>query len=1155
MTKHPTPLLYRFLTYSSIIALTVLLSLDGQRSTAQEQSPKARGLNPNKPITQYIIDSWLNEQGLQATGIDALLQTRDGYLWIGTREGLYRFDGARLTLFDRSSAGFKSNRITALAEDNQQTLWVGTDAGIYGLQNGIFRHYSTKEGLSSNLVTCLYASERSGIVWIGTDGGGLNRFSNGKFSAYTTKDGLTSDGVFSIVEDTKGGLWVGTEGGGLNYLSNARCTPYILDNENLDAYTVGDPLPGATIKTLCLAADGTLWAGTSEGLSNIQPNGGYVKEYTTASGLSNNDIRSVIQDRQGTLWVATGGGGIQRITTNKATSTLVFSTLRASNGIASDETIIIYEDKEGSIWVGSEGGGLNRIKDRRFITYTAKDGLVNNVVTCVVQDSTGAFWIGANGGLSKLSTTPNAANTWTTYTTANGLANNIISALLTAKNGTLWIGTRSGVQSFAGNKLTAFGEAQGFPSDMVTAFAEAPDGALWMGTNAGIVKYANGVCSTFTTKDGLANNSVRALLVDKNGALWAGTRGGGLSVLQAGATKFTTYSIRDGLSSNFVWSLFEDRSGTLWIATGGGINRLSNGKFQSCTRRNGLVDDAIFSLADDAAGWLWVGSNKGIFRVRKSELNAVMNGSQKEVHCLSYGMTDGLKSLEISSGSQPAVCTARDGALWFATTRGVSMVEPLTIPYNPLAPTVLIEEVFADGKRIAGAAALHKGVDEEGGLFTASAYTGSSQESLTLKPGLQKFEFHYTATSLLMPERVKFRFMLEGYDESWVEAGSRRVAYYTNLPRNKQYTFRVQACNNDGVWNNTGATISFFLKPRFYETWWFLALCVVGAISGVIGFYTIRVRAIQRRNAILKKMVDEQTAEIRRQKDILAEQAESIKKQNTELEQKNILITASNEQMAKLLENIESSIRYAKRIQDAMLPNHDRMSHALPEYFVLYKPRDIVSGDFYWFVEHNGKIALAAADCTGHGVPGAFMSMIGHALLTEIVVEKDIMEPDKILAHLNAGIRRALKQDNNESRDGMDIALCIIDKNTRVVEYAGAMNPLCVVRNGQLEEVKATRFPIGGVQRDDEERSYSKSVLEFDEQNPIMLYVYSDGYQDQFGGADGRKFMSKRFKQMLVDISEKSMAEQRRILDETIEEWKGTHKQIDDILVMGVRLR
>jgi ligand-binding sensor domain-containing protein/serine phosphatase RsbU (regulator of sigma subunit) len=1159
------------LALTALFTLSFLLLLVPLRT--QEAGDRARGLNPNKPVTQYILDTWQNEPGLQVTAIEALRQTRDGYLWLGTPEGLIRFDGVAFSVLDRSNSGLKSNRITSIAEDAQGTLWVGTDVGLHALQNGKFTLYTTKNGLGSNVITTLFASRKTGILWVGTEGGGLShaapatkKSDDTEFSTYTTKDGLTSDAIYSITEDAQGALWVGTEGGGLNFLSgggNARCTPYVLDNSNLDSYTVGDPLPGAPVTTLMFARDGILWAGTSEGLSRIQPNGGAVKEFTTATGLSNNDIRHILQDREGTIWLATGGGGIQRMLVADAKgmplAAPLFSTYSSkillgaggssgATGLTSDETAVLLEDREGALWIGCGGGGLNRFKDRRFLTYTAKDGLITNNTYSVAQDSAGALWIGTNGGLSRLQ--PPTAQTdaaWTNFTLQNGLANSIVYSLLTAKNGTLWVGTRNGLQAFtstgASGTFRTYTSADGLPDNAITSLAQI-DSTIWIATDNGIASFAasSGRFSTFNKQNGLPSENIRALLADRSGTLWMGTRGAGLIAYKDG--KFTSYKIQDGLSSNYIWGMYEDSDGTLWIATNGGINRLKGGKFQVLTRKHGLADDAIFSISDDAAGWLWMGSSKGIFRVKKTQIDQLLSGGRKVVDCLTYSLTDGLRSLESASGTQPNLCKARDGSLYFATTRGVSMVEPLSIPYNPLMPPVIIESILADGERIAGMGALIKSPDADD--MPSSGFSADSAQVASLAPGVEKFEFHYTATSLLMPERVKFRYMLQGYDQTWVDAGSRRTAYYTNLPHSKTYSFRVQACNNDGVWNETGATASFYLRPFFYETWWFTALCIVGVLAAVVLFYTLRVRAIQKRNKVLKRMVDEQTSEIRRQ-------ADSIQEQNAELESKNTIITANNEKLSELLEKVESSIRYAKRIQDAMLPYHERISRALSEYFILFKPRDIVSGDFYWFVEHGNSIVIAAADCTGHGVPGAFMSMIGNSMLTQIVVEQDITNADEILNNLHVSINRALKQDEGESRDGMDIALCVIDSKTHEVQYAGAMNPLYYVQNGELFEVKADRQPIGG-QSKGKERIFTRHHVDLKGQT--MFYLFSDGYADQFGGGEGKKFMSKRFKELIMQIHARPMNEQRQILDDTIEAWKGgVHKQIDDILVFGVRLK
>ncbi len=1108
---------------------------------------QARGLNPNKAITQYIHESWQNEQGLYQSYITALFQSRDGYLWLGTQEGLIRFDGIRFTTFDRSNTTFKNNHITAMAQDTDGTLWIGTNGGgLSFIKNGIFGTLTMKEGLPSEYISSLVV-DKFGVLWVGTSNGLAYR-KDGKFTAFTTKEGLTRDDVLSIAQEPTGALWVGTSGGGLNYIKGGRITGYVLDNNNLDSYSNGDPIAGADIRTLMVARDGVVWIGTSEGLNTLK-SGGVVGQFSKQHGLASEDIRDIIQDREGTIWIATNGGGVNRYTPNpQGGISATFTALTTKNGLSADEASCLLEDYEGALWIGTDGGGITRLKDRRFSTFGTKQGLSNNSVLSVTEDNAGNMWFGTNAGLNRM----DVHGAFTAFSLHNGLPNNIVNALLADRSGALWVGTRGGLakMNLQNNAFTTYSTETGLSNDAVLAIAEAADSSIWVGTNSGLNRIKYGQIKQYHIADGLPNENIRALLVDRGGTLWLGTRGSGLSAFKDG--KFTTYTIKDGLAGNYIWSLYEDMNGVLWVGTSGGLNRLKDGKFTSCTKRDGLFDDALFSITEDAAGWLWMSCSKGVFRVKKSEVEDVLNKTAKHVVSLSYGVTDGLRSLECASGSQPSVWRTKSGSLWYPTNRGASVVEPVTIPYNPLPPTVLVEKVFADSKRVGGIAAWAE-EGEENTKPIESYLKADSISSINLSPGVDKFIFHYTATSLLMPERVKFRYMLEGYDKTWTDADNRRQAYYTNLPRGKQYKFRVIASNNDGVWNESGAAYSFYLEQFFWETWWFLMLCGFAVLAAGYGFVLYRLNAIRKRNILLKKMVDEQTAEISHQKEILEEQARDIELANTELQQKNILITASNDQLQKLLDNIESSIRYAKRIQDAMLPYHERISRALSEYFVLFKPRDIVSGDFYWFVEHGDKIVMAVADCTGHGVPGAFMSMIGNSLLSQIVIEQNVWEPDHILNNLHLGIQRALKQEEGDSRDGMDVAICVIDIRQRIVEYAGAMNPLYFIQNGELNEIKADRQPIGG-QTKGKERIFTKHQIDFN--TPTMLYIFSDGYQDQFGGDEGRKFMSRRFRELLVQIHTLPMSEQRKILDDTMEAWKGSsHRQIDDILVMGVRLK
>jgi serine phosphatase RsbU (regulator of sigma subunit) len=382
--------------------------------------------------------------------------------------------------------------------------------------------------------------------------------------------------------------------------------------------------------------------------------------------------------------------------------------------------------------------------------------------------------------------------------------------------------------------------------------------------------------------------------------------------------------------------------------------------------------------------------------------------------------------------------------------------------------------------------------------------------------------FSYEGVSLTAPEKVRYKYMLDGFDPDYEQTSLSDVKY-TNIPAGT-YTFLVKARNHDGVWNKEPASYTFTILPPFYQTIWFFLICLVVLVGLVYAFIRWRTSKIEQEKRILEGKVLERTEEINRQ--------------NVELAIKN--------------KDITDSIVYARRIQEAILPPMDEIYAAMPQSFVLYMPKDIVSGDFYWFSHVEGKAIIAAADCTGHGVPGAFMSMIGHSLLNEIVNEKGIYSPDQILNKLREGIIDSLKQRGaeGESKDGMDIALCTIDVAKQEMQFAGANNPLYILRNGEILETKGDKQPIGIYMG--QESPFTNHTFKLDQEDRV--YIFSDGYADQFGGERGKKFMYKRFKELVMKIYEKDMQKQRDKLEYTIEQWRGDLEQLDDILVIGFKL-
>lgn len=846
----------------------------------EHQSVRTKGIDPTKSPLDYAHSVWTSEQGLPQNSATALCQTRDGYLWIGTGEGLVRFDGISMKVFSNTNTPGKSHYVNALVEDRESgALWIGTGGGLLCMKNGSFKRFSTQNGLFDDYIYSLL-QDRDGVLWVGT-GGGVNRLSqdnngNAVFTGYTTDNGLAGNKVYSIIQDSDGSFLMGTWGGGVSRL--------VFDSKGnavFKTYTTRDGLLSDSIRSLLRESDGTLWIGSSGGLNRLK--NGVMLGFTVKNGLSHHDVLSLLHDQEGSLWIGTNGGGVNRLRYEEG-GKAVFTSLSTNNGLSHDIVRALAQDREGALWIGTYGGGLNRVRDGVFTCYTTKNGLSNDHVTSVLQDREGTFWFGtAGGGLNCLKN-----GIFTGYTTKNGLAHNHIQTLHLDHEGALLIGSwGGGLNRLKNGVVTNYSPQPNLTQDVVRSLLQDGDGALWIGTSAGLSRLKGSVFSRFTTQNGLSNDDVQTLLLDSN-ALWIGTWGGGLNLLENG--KFKSYTTKQGLSNDYVRSLFHDRDGVLWIGTdGGGLNRLKDGKLSAITTKNGLFDDIVRCILEDDYGYFWISCNKGIYCVRKSDLNAIADGNFQRLSCTAFGTADGMKNVQCT-GVSPAGWKDYDGCLWFPTRMGVVKVNPKTVHENPLPPPVIIEEMKAD--------------DDTTIDLSANAI---------LAAGVEKLEFRYTATSLLAPERVQFRYMLEGYDKDWTDAGVRRTAYYTHLPRGREYRFRVIACNNYGVWNKEGASVVVYLAPYFWETWWFTALCGVVVMVAGYGLYRLRTRQLHLRSEELERIVQERTTELQ-EKNIELEQLNAEKIEFLGIAAHDLKNPLSGIQgTAELLMTFEENLSYDER--------------------------------------------------------------------------------------------------------------------------------------------------------------------------------------------------------------------------------------------------
>lgn len=779
--------------------------------------PVLASLDPNRPLTQYTQDVWGTDAGLPPGSVTAVAQTRDGYLWVGTEEGLARFDGVHFTSFNgHNTPGLQANQISTLLVDSKQRLWIGTTSGgLTLLANGKFVHFGAQNGLSNDAILSLY-EDKGGVLWAGTDGGGLNCLRNGSFSQRGVPHALSTGAIFSIAGARDGSLWLGTHDG-LAHLTNGTLT----------LYTRKDGLPDDYIKSVHVDRSGNLWVGTNGGGLSEFVNGRFIN-YTLHDGLAGNSIWSIYEDRMGTIWIATTDGGLSRFHDGK------LSSYSEKDGLPSNRVFSFLEDHEGDLWIGTGGGGLVRLKSAAFFALTRRDGLSDDVVLPVFEDSHGAIWMGTNGaGLNRFKD-----GHVTVYTTQNGLSDNGIFSLAEDREGSLWIATRRGLNRLKDGKFSVFNVNFGLPANIVLCLYEDRDGVLWAGSRGGLSRFDGKRFRTYTTVDGLSNDYVTSIYEAADRTLWIGTGGGGLDKLASG--RFTNYSTRNGLSSDVIRTLSGDADGTLWIGTsGGGIDRLKNGRFTVYNTRTGLFNDEIFQILSDGYGYLWMSSNKGVFRVSKRQLEAYAAGRLARITGTLYGQSDGLKSKECNGGFQPAGWATHDGRLLFPTMKGgLAIVNPGQLKPNPIPPPVAIERASVDGTDF------------------------NTVQPFRAKPGKGQLEFEFTALSLIAPEKIRFKYRLEGFDKDWVDAGTRRVAYYTNISPG-EYRFTVIACNNDGVWNYNGASLPFKLSPHFYQTPFFSALSVALLTGLSVLIYRLRVNRLIANEKKLVSLVNDRTQSLR----------------------------------------------------------------------------------------------------------------------------------------------------------------------------------------------------------------------------------------------------------------------------------------------------
>jgi signal transduction histidine kinase/ligand-binding sensor domain-containing protein len=844
-------------------------------------APWVRALEPGTPLARLSRQAWSVENGLPQNTVPVLLQSRSGYLLAGTELGLARFDGVSFHVFDHATAsGFPDAEIRCLlnaAKDNPKAnagddIWIGTADGLVHLQNEHPVLLTVRDGLPGNAIRGL-AQTTDGSIWVWTEAG-LARWASGRFETIALPANLPAGSLTSMAADGSSALWMGTTGGVAIFRRGrwlpgpdgiAKSTPvtpsafrtalvaavpggdvliaaangvYLAHEGDWSRVLSRDQLPLDEVSFLARLANGAIAVGTKSAVT-LARDGRTIGQFSVSNQLPGTRIDAVYADREGCLWIGTNRG-LARIAIDHR-GTAAIELLPASDPLATHAVVAFLEDREGDLWIGTETSGLHILRDSRFRTLGTGEGLNSDNLTAIVEGADKTLWIGSrDSGLNRISATQT-----TSLTTATGLLSDVILSLASAPNGTLWVGTPDGLNEIGPSRITSYTSADGLPDDFIRSLLVAPDHSLWIGTRRGLTHFANGHFKTWTGTDGLGSDLVGALAATPDGDLWIATLNGLTRLHQ---NRLHNYTTADGLSSNIITALATAPHGMLWVGTqSNGLNLWDGTRFTALRSTTGSstagaapLPAVIHAIINDDHGHLWLATDSGLTRADSQALLACAQQNPCRLNpgqLTSFTTVDGLRSRETSSDSHPTAVLTSDGHLWFTSPRGAIVADPQHFPANPLAPPVSIERFAVDDRDVDPAA-------------------HAAASTTRLGAGHMRFQFDYSGLSFAAPQKVRYQYKLEGFDHDWIEAGTRRTAYYTAIPPGN-YRFRVRAAMTEAGFTSDAtsdtasyapseAALSFVLLPHFYQTLWFRTLAVLAVAALIFLVFRRRVLRVER---------------------------------------------------------------------------------------------------------------------------------------------------------------------------------------------------------------------------------------------------------------------------------------------------------------------
>ncbi len=1086
--------------FLALVCLSVLVVVCIPRSSAYiapgtPPDKIAAGIPDSIPATvEYNFRRYSLAEGLSSKEAYGIYVDSRQLVWVGSYGGgAYCYNGTSFTTYTQRD-GLPSDIVWDFDEDKNGNIVIATDKGVCRFDGKTFTTIADIDDLGVDFCWSVLVDHDENI-WIGTAGGGLFRYNsdtsqgtNGsRFKNFTKENGLASNHIWNLIEDRNNNVWLAMNRGGIAKITN----------DVIESFTDSTGLQGITVRGLMEDSDGNIWAASMKGA--YMYDGNKFTVFTKKNGLSGDGVTCVYEDRNGNLWFTCHHAGLSM----KSGATGEWTHYTQAEGLSGLETWAVTSDRNGNIWVSTNDNGISKYEESAFTHFLP----INDAsVYSSIQASDGTMWAGTDRGLIHLT-----RGSYFLYTTKQGLVGNYVAALVEDSAHNIWIGTTTGLTMYDGKYFYNYTAKQGLAGTKVNALAVDHNGDVWFGCNRGLHRVRNGIVTPYLEPQGLSHYFMHHIRYDSDGRLWVGTFGGGVDCFDPDAIDGNPDAIqhiskKQGLTNDNIICTVRDRSGNTWISTmADGLSVLQSGwetepdtsKWisEKLTFNEGLSSNMITSLLLDADGNVWAGSSNGLNRI---------SGIPGKREIKKYLGPEGFSGIACA---QNVAFAGMNGQLCFGSGEYVSSYNAALDVPDTIAPLLNITGVrlfFEDVNWDSTEDVKHT---ELFGWYHLPA-------NLSLPYDKNHVTISFAGITHNDADAVTYQWKLLGSEEDWNPVTDKREATYSNLPGGS-YTFTVRSANADGIWNKTPATFSFEIRPPFWATWWFrIGGILVIIISLYIGIRW-RFRALETRKRELEQVVEERTAEVVQQK-----------------------------------QEILDSINYAKHLQEALLPSAKTVKELLNETFILFLPKDIVAGDFYWLEKRNDFTFIAAGDCTGHGVPGAMVSVVCTNALNSAVKEFNLTDPGQILDKVRELVVDTFDRSENEVKDGMDISLCVFQSGSKEILWSGANNPLWISRNNstEMEIVPADKQPVG---KSDHAKPFTAHRVKLNKDD--LIYLFTDGYADQFGGPRGKKFKYKPLQELLISMRDKTVDEQQAILLGKMNEWRGVLEQVDDILFIGIR--